>query len=222
MGQTVNFAKRFKEHITCLRGGYRDNLYFQRAWDKYGEQAFSFWILEGNVSVDKLTEREQFWVDHYGISNLYNTGECVDAPMRGRKQTEKVKQILSKKAKERYSNPEFAKKMLKARNEYLKKGNANPMKGRKHTNESKQKMSEARKAYFVNNGHPCCIPIVQLSKDGDFIAKHKSMADAARKLGCHSETIRVAVSPKYTKHHTAKGFKWVYAKDYYKENKLCR
>ena len=42
IGQTSNFKKRWKEHRTGMKRGDHGNRYLQRAWDKYGEEAFKF------------------------------------------------------------------------------------------------------------------------------------------------------------------------------------
>lgn len=54
---------RWKTHRTMLRTGTHHTCYLQAAWNKYGEDAFSFEVLE-ECSRDVLTEREQWWIDN--------------------------------------------------------------------------------------------------------------------------------------------------------------
>ena len=42
IGQAVNFAKRWKKHLTELRGGRHHSRHLQSAWNKHGETTFRF------------------------------------------------------------------------------------------------------------------------------------------------------------------------------------
>ena len=65
VGQTKEkFHRRFWLHRWKLRNGTHDNLYLQRAWNKYGEENFSFEVIE-ILSKDKIDEREKFWIEFY-------------------------------------------------------------------------------------------------------------------------------------------------------------
>ena len=59
---TVSLQKRFVRHRRELRAGTHANPPLQRAWSKYGEQCFSFAILE-ECSAAECLGREQFWID---------------------------------------------------------------------------------------------------------------------------------------------------------------
>lgn len=50
-------------HRVQLRNGNHSNPYLQHAWNKYGEQAFEFKILE-ECSVEEQLIREQQWIDY--------------------------------------------------------------------------------------------------------------------------------------------------------------
>lgn len=65
VGSAVSIESRFKRHLACLRGGKHHSLKLQRAWDKYGQDAFLFEAVE-IVPIDKLLEREQYWIDKLG------------------------------------------------------------------------------------------------------------------------------------------------------------
>lgn len=68
----LSFEKRFKEHRHYLRHGKHHSRHLQRAWDRYGEQALAFEVIEeisrGQKSergfAQVLSEREQF---HMGV-----------------------------------------------------------------------------------------------------------------------------------------------------------
>lgn len=65
IGSSVHLLRRSYEHATKLNS-LKDyaNKYLQRAWFKYGADAFEFHVLE-YCDKDKLLEREQFWMDFY-------------------------------------------------------------------------------------------------------------------------------------------------------------
>lgn len=62
IGQTTyNVGSRWKEN----GHGYQKSFIFRRAIDKYGWDNFSHEIIENNVPIDKLDEREQYWIKFY-------------------------------------------------------------------------------------------------------------------------------------------------------------
>jgi group I intron endonuclease len=62
VGSAVNILRRWDLHRSQLRRGKHHSLKMQRAWNKYGEGAFTFEVLE-NVEKELLIEREQHWID---------------------------------------------------------------------------------------------------------------------------------------------------------------
>lgn len=71
VGQAKNIKRRWNREKQELR---RDdnawNIHLQRAWRKYGEDNFEFFIIE-TCMPEQLDEREQFWVSFY---DSYNNG----------------------------------------------------------------------------------------------------------------------------------------------------
>ena len=77
IGQSLDVLARLRQHKYELRHNLHLNRYLQSAWNKYGESNFVFSVLE-EVSEEKLTEREKYWVDFYGgyeSDRLYNLRE---------------------------------------------------------------------------------------------------------------------------------------------------
>lgn len=58
----VSFRSRWNHHQTFLRRGKHCNGYLQNAWNKYGEAAFVFEILEECFPLSCM-DREQAWID---------------------------------------------------------------------------------------------------------------------------------------------------------------
>lgn len=63
IGSAVNLIKRWAKHKRYAKGNYHHSITFQRAWDKYGEDAFEFIVLEIVEDTARLAEREQIWLD---------------------------------------------------------------------------------------------------------------------------------------------------------------
>jgi group I intron endonuclease len=63
VGSSINMAERWWEHRWDLRRQTHHSRYLQRAWDKYGDEAFEFSVLENIDDQNLLMEREQLWMD---------------------------------------------------------------------------------------------------------------------------------------------------------------
>ena len=62
VGSTIDFNYRKTLHFSQLRNGKHYNDHLQRAWDKYGEEFFTFEIIE-RCEVEVLLLTEQKWID---------------------------------------------------------------------------------------------------------------------------------------------------------------
>ena len=65
VGQSIKIEKRWKQHIRELRKNTHINKYLQNSFNKHGEEAFKFIILE-ECARENLNEREVYWVSYYG------------------------------------------------------------------------------------------------------------------------------------------------------------
>lgn len=61
---SVSLPGRWVDHRKDLRGNRHYNDYLQKAWNKYGEEAFVFEVIE-YCPPEACLDREQFWIDHY-------------------------------------------------------------------------------------------------------------------------------------------------------------
>ncbi len=96
---------RWVQHVRELNKGEHHSRYLQRAWDKHGEDAFEFVVLEA-CSPRRCLEREQWWMDHYqcyeaeygynmsrvagnctGVKHSEVTRAKIGAAIKGKKQT---------------------------------------------------------------------------------------------------------------------------------------
>ena len=69
VGSAVNLNRRWIEHKAALNNDRHCNIHLQRAWVKYGGDAFQFTIVEMVEDVSKLIEIEQLWI---------NASNCCD------------------------------------------------------------------------------------------------------------------------------------------------
>lgn len=134
IGLTNDAKRRFKEHRVELRGNKHHNSHLQNAWNKYGEDAFEFNILE-NCPSDKLSDNEKWWISYFDSTNQskgYNQttgGEDNYGsanPMYGKNHTLESRMKMSKSRKGTQT------------------GSNNNFYGKKHSIESRMRMSKSR------------------------------------------------------------------------------
>lgn len=147
------------------------------------------------------------WATHKENANNPITIEKIrqrsfgeDNPFYGKKHTEESKRRMSESLKG-HSCPDY----LKERYSQMYKGEGNPNYGKKHTDEAKAKIRAAQKATQMR-------PVVQLTKEGDYVAEYECMKDAALSVGCVS-TCAISDSCKKENRY-CKGYKWIYKEDY--------
>lgn len=144
IGSTVDFKGRWVYHKSRLRHDKHDNSYLQHSWNKYGEDAFEFGVLEYLDNLDNLHLAEQLWMDKYreeGIG-LYNLGLVADRPTLGYKHTEEHNCKISIAHKGKRHSKESIQRMSDA------------AKGRKlppRTEEHRSKLSEAAKKQWIRH-----------------------------------------------------------------------
>ena len=105
IGSTVSFVKRIRLHRHYLRRGAHQNRHLQAAWNKYGEDAFVFGIIE-EVPVAQMISEEQRHLDA-AQPRVYNLGKVAHPAMlglRGRKGTTGKKMSPEAIAKVRAAN----------------------------------------------------------------------------------------------------------------------
>lgn len=85
VGQSQDIGVRLSTHRTRLKSGTHHNAKLQRAWDKYGEDAFSFEVMI-LAPVWMLDDLEQAYLDDPETSH-FNIAKDSIAPARGGKHT---------------------------------------------------------------------------------------------------------------------------------------
>ena len=185
IGQSVNLNRRKKTFINFSK--YRHGKIYKTRKKYCKESDWTYKVLE-YCDVDKLDEREQYYIELYDtMNNGYNsdTGGHLNRK-------------LSNEARQKFS------------------GSGNPFYGKHHTEEQKRKLSEAMKGRYVGEKNPNSKAVIQLSKNGEFIAEFSTMKEASEKIGRSISSISSCCGTK-DKRTIVGGFKWIKAEDYYKQ-----
>lgn len=163
IGSSVNGYARKQVHFSKLRNNKHDNAHFQNSFNKYGESAFVFSIIE-DVDAALLQERELFYLQslkpHYNISTESirpNAGRKFTATHRRnlslarggdgilREERIKVKQPLTQEQKVRMNAHKFGRKFSKKTRKLLSK----KAKARKWSKIVREKISASLKKRFT-------------------------------------------------------------------------
>lgn len=191
VGSAVNLRKRWQNHLSGLRRGQHPNRHLQRAYDKYGESAFVFSLLEHIEDSLQLIPREQYYLDTFLPE--YNISPTAGSQLGFRPSAETRTNLSIAQMGKRHSM-ETRQKMSKAQ------------KGRLFSEEHRRKLSEAQKGERNHNygKHPSADTLRKLSgvtkgERNPFYGKHHSK-ETRRKL---SEANRGKRHPNYGKHHSA-------------------
>lgn len=91
VGSAVDIRGRWRSHLSCLRNGKNAAPILQNAWAKYGEDAFSFQVLETVEDRRDAVPKEQKYLDL--LKPKYNVCPVAGSPL-GRKHSEETKRKM--------------------------------------------------------------------------------------------------------------------------------
>ena len=155
IGSAINYVKRWRDHKWELRHNRHSNIHLQRAWNKYGEDAFEFTILEVVPDVNQLLEREQHWIDNLDVyASGYNRCPIAGSTL-GRKLSDETRQklrVLNSTPEMKAAHSERHKgKIVSLETRELQ---AAAKRGTKQSEETKRKRRETLKEVWrIKNGH---------------------------------------------------------------------
>lgn len=87
IGQSRDIENRWYKHIGFLNSNSHHNKHLQAAWNKYGESAFAFAVVEECAECD-LNDRERYYIANYdSMNNGYNL-DCGGNGVSGYKHTD--------------------------------------------------------------------------------------------------------------------------------------
>lgn len=138
VGSATNIERRWNGHRRSLRKGAHENPHLQKSWNKYGECAFEFDVLEIVQDRRELVLIEQYYLDW--MEPEYNICRTVGSAMLGRHHTEDAKRKISAA---RTGKPLSAEHRTKLSVSHM--GQTPPNKGKRCSAELRAKLSAAHK-----------------------------------------------------------------------------
>ena len=175
IGQTLDITpnRRWSRHSSNARKGVHENSHFQYAWNKYGEKAFEFLVIDETAkNINQLNTLEIFYIST--IPNLYNIqdGGRNNSPSaetrrrmskamkgntnaKGHKHSLGIRKKISEAGKGRIPSVETRRKISEANQRRLpvsletRRKMSEAHKGKRFSAEHKRKISEALR---IKNG----------------------------------------------------------------------
>ncbi len=160
IGQSLYIERRVRHHKRALRTNAHRNQHLQHAWNKYGEDAFEFSIIE-LCQADYLNDREMFWIKHYdAFKSGYNCNLGGDGN-HGYVMSEesKRKMIANLPDVSGKNNPMYGKHLKdymspEAYDVWLTHKHCGRESGWHWNEEEKRMLSQKKKEYFLTHPHP--------------------------------------------------------------------
>jgi group I intron endonuclease len=142
IGQTGNWKLREIQHRSDLKRGRHGNCHLQRAFNKYGKQAFTFTVLVDNLPEKYLDDMERGFIATFRTMNPeygYNkeSGGCAN-----KKASEETKEKLRQASLK--MSEETRRKMSEAKLAYFANGGIHPKQGTKQSPESIEKIRQKK------------------------------------------------------------------------------
>jgi group I intron endonuclease len=160
---------RYRHHWYEARIG--ESAPIHKSMAKYGEENFTLEIIDFADTYEELKEKERFWIKELNSMDRkigYNLTEGGDGTF-GRMHSEETKEKIRQKAIGRKISEETKKRMSEAR---------------------KGRCSDVQRIHLKNIAiQTKAIPVLQFSKNGEFIARYESVSEASRQTGINSDTI---------------------------------
>lgn len=143
---SITFPRRWDNHRSELRRGVHPNRYLQRAWSKYGADAFRFEILE-RIEPERVIEAEQRWIDL--LDPVFNAVRTA-GHTRGHKMSDEQRAACAERMRGVRPTPETIEKRRQSRAGYRHseetRAKMRASAGHRQSDEARRKMSAAKRA----------------------------------------------------------------------------
>jgi group I intron endonuclease len=103
---TIDTDWRWSTHRALLRRGKHYNRHLQQAWNKCGEGAFTFEVVEQGATKEEIRDKERSWIQKFFGKSCYNaTTEVAGRPakpkMKSMSRHERLLERQEKQGRER-------------------------------------------------------------------------------------------------------------------------
>ena len=221
IGQTSRtLTIRKRNHLYDARGILENKHAFHKAIYKYGEDSFSWGVLEDNVPNEKLNDVEMVYIDMFHTyTDGYNCSMGGESTL-GFFPNEETRKKMSESAKKKPPMTDETRARFiiastgRVRSEESKRKSSQTKIGHEVSDEARIKISEGHKGKVcseetrknMSGRVKRCTPIKQYGAEG-LIAEWKSLAEASRCTGVSPTNIGQCCA---NKSKTAGGFNWEY------------
>ena len=168
IGSTQSFERRVWQHRYDLRRNGHKNPHMQASWNKYGEDAFVFEVLEEAEDGEGVLKLENKYLHKcVGLPSCFNVNKDAVSARLGQTLTEETKALISQSRKgkhaglKHYRYGQVVSEEVRVKISETQKGRPNPRKGKK--------MSEQGRANVV--------AAVKRGPDSHFYGKRPTNAD---------------------------------------------
>lgn len=156
VGQTSEtFQKRFNRHSNNLENNRHHNEHLQRSYNKYGSDAFEFFVIKVCEDVNSLDTLEELYIAEYRAKyNCYNI--LSGGPVMSKENNPMYGRHLSEEHKKKLSVSHIGLFAGEKNNFYGvdHSGKNNGFYGKHHTEEAKRKMSIAKSELYAGEKNP--------------------------------------------------------------------
>lgn len=168
IGSAQSFARREWQHRYGLKKGQHKNPHMQASWNKYGEEAFVFEVLEEVGEDANLLEVENKYLHKVvGRSDCFNVNKDALSPRTGQSLSAESRARLSRNrigkhaGSDHYRYGQTVSDEVRAKISEIQKGRPSPMKGKKMSEQGRANVAAA----------------VKRGKDSPFYGKRPTNAD---------------------------------------------
>jgi group I intron endonuclease len=231
VGSSRDLDRRRREHSNDLKRGNHGNSHLLNAYRKYGEDCFSFTVLE-YCDESVLIEREQWYIDSLDTVNSgFNIAPFADRPvgitrspemcvkiskaLTGKKLSKEHRQAISRAHKgKKLSEEQCAKLRGRTVSSETREKLRIASSKRVHSDATKQKLREKhlgeKNGMFGVRGkdNPSCKAVIQMDMQGNELARYVSLAEANEVTGVNFRLISRCCRGE--RKHTC-GYRWEFA-----------
>lgn len=189
IGMTTDFKDRIEHHLWELRNNKHHSIKLQRAFNKYGEDNFKYYILEEikESTSNELAEKERYYIKKYDTyKNGYNCSLGGESNKGYVPSPEVIKKLIIRNKTTKPMLGKYLSQKSKDKISKANKGKGNGFYGKKHSEENKKKFSEHSKKLWQEHYEEYRERLVNLNKSE---RRRKEVSEQMR--GSHNQKSKV-------------------------------